>query len=267
MERLLKMQYGFKLNVENKNREWLETQVMANGIAAKDRLKIYENNICHSLIIALQDNFPVTLRLLGQEYFDSIAMDYSRENLPRTPLLMNYGENFPEYLSQLRALDDYPYMEDIAKLEQNWRKCYHAADRAILSKEAFWDEMLMEDAELSSRNIYIEFTPSFILMSSSYPIDKIWQINQDDNINSEDYNLTGGACYLTIFKDEEFKMTMFKLPKNLYVFLQNLANGGSLVQASEQLEKIEGEGFTLTEALVQLAELEITTEIKIISKD
>jgi hypothetical protein len=59
------------------------------------RFAVYRNNVVHGLVNALEARFPVTSRLVGKAFFRSMARVYAATHLPRTPLLTQYGDDFP----------------------------------------------------------------------------------------------------------------------------------------------------------------------------
>jgi len=90
----------------------LETPSLVIGPNAKSgtkRYNIYRNNVTVSLIDALAAVFPAVQRITGVEFFRAMARFYVRETPPRSPLLFEYGHDFPrfveryEYASQMPA--------------------------------------------------------------------------------------------------------------------------------------------------------------------
>lgn len=92
------------------------------------RYAVYRNNVTVGLIRALEANFPVVRRLLGEEYFAGFARDFAQHHPPQSPLMFRYGSAFPEQLERDIDLASFPYLADIARLEILWRESYHAAD-------------------------------------------------------------------------------------------------------------------------------------------
>jgi hypothetical protein len=114
------------------------------------RYAVYRNNVTVGLVRALEANFPAIRRLLGEAYFAGLARAFAQAHPPRSPLLFHYGANFPAYLAAQDDLAAYPYLADVARLEQLWRRAYHAADAPTLAPEelAGLDEAAMADLRL-----------------------------------------------------------------------------------------------------------------------
>ena len=71
------------------------------GRPAGRRYAVYRNNVAVSLRTALETGFPAVKSLLGDEAFAYAAGRFLRQAPPRSPLLMRYGDGFPEFLGVL----------------------------------------------------------------------------------------------------------------------------------------------------------------------
>jgi hypothetical protein len=69
--------------------------VLGRAAAAPHRFAIYRNNFVAGLTQALRHRFPVSERLVGEDFFRAMARDYIAGHRPRSPLLMTYGDDFP----------------------------------------------------------------------------------------------------------------------------------------------------------------------------
>ena len=62
---------------------------------ADRRFAVYRNNVASGLAQALATRFPVVKRLVGEEFFRAMAHVYATAELPRSPIMLYYGETFP----------------------------------------------------------------------------------------------------------------------------------------------------------------------------
>ena len=62
------------------------------------RFNVYRNNVYVSLIDALAEIFPVSQTLVGDEFFRAMAREYLQENLPKTPIIGEYGATFSGFI-------------------------------------------------------------------------------------------------------------------------------------------------------------------------
>jgi len=141
----------------------------AKGQTAGRRFNVYRNNVATSLMDALESGFPVIARLLGEQNFRNIARDFQWNAPPSSPLMMHYGNGFPEYLDEHPALARFPYLGDVARLELALRHAYHAADSTAI------DPSLLQHPDLI--NARFGFAPSVQLISSRWPILSVWRFN------------------------------------------------------------------------------------------
>ena len=96
--------------------------------AAVKRYNVYRNNVTVSLINALAAAFPATLRITGVDFFRAMARFYVRATPPSSPLLFDYGRDFPEFIERYEHAQSVPWLADVGRIERGWLDAYHAAD-------------------------------------------------------------------------------------------------------------------------------------------
>jgi hypothetical protein len=99
-----------------------------NGKAANKRYNVYRNNVTVSLINALAATFPATLRITGTDFFRAMARFHVRATPPTSPLLFEYGREFPDFIESYEYARSMPWLADVARIERAWLDAYHAAD-------------------------------------------------------------------------------------------------------------------------------------------
>ncbi|MEL7027156.1 MAG: DNA-binding domain-containing protein [Pseudomonadota bacterium] len=145
-----------------------------DGRPAGRRFDVYRNNVIVSLTDALETAFPVIRKLLGEENFKILARAFLRAHPPSSPLLMFWGDAFPEFLLGFEPVQNLGYLSDVARLEQALRESYHAADAAPIDPTVL-GQMAPEDLIAST----FELAPSVRLISSPWPVFSIWRFNQE----------------------------------------------------------------------------------------
>ena len=146
----------------------------ATPARAESGLAVHRNNVMSSLIKVVAARFPVVHRLLGKDRFLELVRRFVAAEPPRSPLLLEYGDSFPEFL---RRLDDEAcigHIADIADLEVARGKAYHAADAVSLPPQAF---AAIPADRLAG--LLLTFHPSVSLLQSQFPIVSIWQANHE----------------------------------------------------------------------------------------
>ncbi len=139
------------------------------GRPAGRRFAVYRNNVAVSLTEALETGFPAIRGLIGEENFKKVAGLYLRAHTPASPLMMQYGADFPQFLSDFQPLSHIGYLADVAQLELALRQSYHAADAAPLDAARL-------DGLPPERLFAARFTlaPALRLIRSPWPLHAIW---------------------------------------------------------------------------------------------
>ena len=91
------------------------------------RFSVYRNNVAVGLIGAIEARFPVGRRMVGEAGFRALARTFIESHKPRSPVLVAFGDEFPDFLAA-DASHDLPFLPDLARLENAWVEAYHAAD-------------------------------------------------------------------------------------------------------------------------------------------
>lgn len=104
---------------------------------AAKRYAVYRNNVTVSLIDALAAVYPAVQRIVGVDFFRAMARFHVRETPPASPLLFEYGRDFPAFIEGYEYARDMPWLADAARVERAWLDAYHAADATPLGAADF----------------------------------------------------------------------------------------------------------------------------------
>ena len=113
-----------------------ETPALVSGTAGKaaaKRYNVYRNNVTVSLIDTLAGVYPAVQRITGVEFFRAMARFHIRETPPTSPLLFEYGRDFPTFIERYEYAQSMPWLADTARIERAWLDAYHAADERPLT--------------------------------------------------------------------------------------------------------------------------------------
>lgn len=138
------------------------------------RFDVYRNNVAVSLTEALHSAFPTIAKLLGAQNMDGLAGLYLRAHPPATPLMMFYGESFPEFLAGFEQLAHLGYLPDVARLDLAMRHAYHAADAPPVDPTRLGQ--IAAEALAETR---ITLAPAVQLLRSAWPLYDIWRFNTE----------------------------------------------------------------------------------------
>jgi len=151
----------------------LTPAIVADAFDAAERLGIYRNNFLIGLGEALKANFPVTLQLLGGDFFDQAARHFVLDHPPQQPCLFEYGASFPGYLRDLRQLADMPFVSEMARFEFARIAAYNAPVEHCLSTKTL--------ARLSPEQLDtlpIRLSQHARIVSAHTPVLDLWKAHQ-----------------------------------------------------------------------------------------
>ncbi len=143
------------------------------GKRAEKRYNVYRNNVTVSLIASLTSIFPAVERITGADFFRAMARSHVRETPPASPLLFEYGRDFPDFIDHYEHAQNMPWLSDVARIERAWLDAYHAADAASLRAENL---AAIPPEELGG--VIFRPHPATRLMSSAHPAVTIFAMNR-----------------------------------------------------------------------------------------
>ncbi|MBU3030788.1 HvfC/BufC N-terminal domain-containing protein [Paracoccus marinaquae] len=184
---------------------------------AERRFAVYRNNIAHSLREALARRFPVIRRLVGAGFFGAMAAEFIARHPPRSPVLQEWGGDFPHFLGLFAPVATLPYLGDVARIEWARGQAYHAADARPLPPER------LDGSEP------LRLHPSLQLLLLNHPAASIWQANQP----GRDGRLRAtGAETALIWRRPDFEVRVASLAPLEAGFIAALMGGRTLETAT-----------------------------------
>ena len=203
-------------------------QVQFNQLENKQRLQVYQNNFKLSLTSNLAAIYPVIEKLVGEQFFNYACDEFIKNNPSKQGNLHEYGSEFAQFLKAFEPAKSLTYLADMARLEWAYHQVFHEA-----STDKFDIEALQQVPEEQYPFLIFSLHPATRLITSQYPLTKIWQANQSgnpENINLEEdnhYFLVGRRNKENIFQS---------LEKDDYDFLSSIKSGQNLEAVTEQLQ-------------------------------
>ena len=146
-----------------------------NNKAAAKRYNVHRNNVTVSLIDALAAAFPATLRITGVDFFRAMARFHIRATPPTSPLLFDYGRDFPDFIERYEYAQSMPWLADVARIERAWLDAYYAADAQPLTPQALASIRpdRLADAVLTPH-------PATRIVRSQFPAVTVFSTNRSD---------------------------------------------------------------------------------------
>jgi Putative DNA-binding domain len=224
MPTLLKIQEAMQASLLHRDSQTVSA--MLAGHVPANRLDIYRNTFILTLTKTLRLCFPVTQKLVGEEFFAGAAQIFVGERPPRAAWLDLYGDEFPEFLRSFPPATSIAYLGDVAELEWAVNSALHAADVAPLDVA----ELGAIEAEDLARICFVPH-PSLRLLRLDYPADVIWRAivaSDDDALGKVD--LGCGPRNVMV----ERRLTGVEvecLDQQAWFFLAKLCDGSSIEAA------------------------------------
>lgn len=203
------------------------------ALAPSGRLEVYRNNVFANLSEALKAVYPVICRLVGEEFFRHAAREYVRRYPSSSGDIHEFGSAFGDFLQDFPPVASLVYLPDTARLEWQVHEAFHAADQAPLALDRL-ARVAPEDYEKLSFVLH----PACRLVRSSYPVHRIWEVNQPEFAGEQAVNLSEGECRLLVSRPR-FEVTIAPLSCGGFSLLAALAEREPLGSAVEQALQAE----------------------------
>ena len=207
------------------------TAPVPDGVVGPDRrpaprrFAVYRNNVTSAFVNAMAGSFPATRRIVGEDFFRAMARAYVLAEPPTSPVLLDYGTTFPDFIAGFGSAASLRYLPDVARIEYAWREAYHADDAAALPPTALAG---IPDDELPGLSFAMH--PSLRLVRSRWPALTVWRMNASDVPTTPvDFSVAEDA--LIVRPDAEVEVR--KVPPGGYAFVTALAEGWTLLSAAE----------------------------------
>ncbi len=94
---------------------------------------VYRNTVRRGAIDALVANYPVIEQMVGAEWLRAAAAVYVEAHWPRSPVLLNYGVRFADFLCNFAPARELPYLAAVARFDRLWTESHLASDAAVLT--------------------------------------------------------------------------------------------------------------------------------------
>ena len=93
-------------------------------------LAVYRNTTIKGRIDALEANYPTVLQMVGEDWFRAAAAAFVADQPGDTPVLVDYGAGFPDWLARFQPATDMAYLAPCARLDRAWTQAHLAKDAA-----------------------------------------------------------------------------------------------------------------------------------------
>jgi hypothetical protein len=240
---LLELQLLFRRAILGGDTAALVAAVRGDGLDPAARVRIYRNHAFATLGAVLEGTFPVVCRLVDKRFFAYAAHEYLREHPPHSRCVVEYGADFADFLTGFAPCKDLPYLADVARFEWALNIAATLREAAPLPIDALAAVPPEKAACLALR-----LQPSVGYFASSWPVDAIWQANQQTEVPVVDL-AHGGTC-IEIRRAGD-AVDWRRLDSGTFAFRKAIADGLVLAGAATTAT-VEDPAFDLAAALDRL---------------
>ncbi|MCJ8321698.1 MAG: DNA-binding domain-containing protein [Colwellia sp.] len=164
-----------KLTTEN---TLMAPYIDSSSISAQGLMGIYQGNAIANITNSLSLTYPVIEKLVGQDFFKATCRQFILIHWPTSGNMDDYGAEFANFLAEFEHAKHLLYLKDVARLEWGFHQSSLSDDASVTD----WSTLANVTDILQ---LHFILAPTVNLISSTFPIDKIWLLNQE-NTPSED---------------------------------------------------------------------------------
>lgn len=187
------------------------------------KFSIYRNNVWYSLSSALMGICPVSVRLVGEDFFRAMATEYAKSHLPVSGLLIGYGDQLAGYVRGFPAAATVPYLGDVIALEFARHHAYHAVNQQPLALES-----LADIPSEAMGDLCFQLSQSATLYASDYNVRDLWLAHQGDDIDQAlSKVLIDQSSYFIVFRTG-FEIQVLSLSAAQHALLHHMLAGETL---------------------------------------
>src|SRR6201993_348819 len=243
MSMLLELQMRLRRAVLGGDTADIVAAIQGDGLDPAARVGIYRHHAFATLGDALQGTFPVVCRLVDKRFFAYAAHEYLREHPPHSRCLVEYGADFADFLADFEPCKALPYLADVARFEWALNIAGTVREAAPLPLQ----ELAAVPADKATY-VALRLQPSVRYLGSPWPVDAIWQANQQNEVPAVD--LASGGTNLEIRRARD-AVAWRRLDPATFAFRTGLADGLALAAAMAAATR-QDPAFDLVAAVQQV---------------
>jgi hypothetical protein len=197
------------------------------GLTAPDpdevprRFAVYRNNVQSGLARALAARFPAVERLVGAGFLAAAARVFAAVHPPRTPILQDWGGDFPGWLAGFPPVAHPPWLACVARLDWLRGRAAHAADAVPIDPAGL--------AVADPSGLRLRLAPSVAAFASVHPAVPIWAAQQPGAAQGP---IPPGPSWALIARRPDFAVQVEPLDAQEHATLAALQSGAPLGRAA-----------------------------------
>jgi hypothetical protein len=132
----------------------------AGAHAGAEGLRVHRNTVLGGFAAALRQSYPALDALVGEDFFDRMAVAWARSAPPAEPQLADWGEGFANFAGGFPGTEHLGFITELARFEWQLDELGRTVAQPIESAPA---HVLAEGLEL-------RFAPTLRLLPTQYPV-------------------------------------------------------------------------------------------------
>ena len=160
---MLQAQMSAALLAADAAAQQLPEALFAGALPGAEGLRVHRNTVLGALSHALRLTYPAVDRLVGEAFFDRMAVDFARAQPPSVPQLGAWGAGFAQFIADFPGTEQLPYLSELAQLDAQ----FDALARCV-PDELFSGAVLHLDA-----GVQLHLISGLIVHAARFPLNAL----------------------------------------------------------------------------------------------
>jgi hypothetical protein len=232
-------------SVRDLQRDFARSLLEPGGpVTMRTGLRIYAGNVYGNWTKALASAYPIVRKIVGEPFFAGLARAYVREHPSASGDLNEFGAHLPAFIARFPHTRDLPYLPDVARMEWLAHRAHFAADAP-----RFDPARLAAVSAVDYSALRLQCAPASALIASPWPLDRFWEVHQDDYRGEASVDLDSVPGRFLVFRPR-WHVTLEALTMGDFHFLTAAERSATLGEALEAAAAADS-GFDATNALAR----------------
>ena len=137
-------------------------------VGAVERVSIYADMYFYRLLDAFKDDFPVTLKILGELNFHNLITSYLVAYPPSQPSITDASQHLSAFAAASEWINQFPHLADLIRLERSLVEVFLGPDASPLNVE-----QLRSTPESEWPSLRLGLHPAVQLLDSQWRVSEL----------------------------------------------------------------------------------------------
>jgi hypothetical protein len=135
-------------------------------LSGAEGLKVHRNTVLGALSTALRQSYPAIDRLVGEAFFDRMAIAFTRAHPPAEPQLAAWGAGFAEFVAGFPGTEQLAFLPELARFEWLLDELSRSLPGDVETASA-WP---LGEGQGQGEGLWLRFAPTLRLLPTQFPI-------------------------------------------------------------------------------------------------